>query len=242
VIFLPFVLAVVMMKQKPISWWTRRLFVLYLATVILHLPWIMRNYQEFGGFVFVSTNGGFNLLIGNHPDISKWWPDDSTIQRVTAKASSAQNELARDRILFNEALEHIVRNPFLLLARIPKKFLYLYRSDVEGFTMNMWGLKDPQKANWLFLKTLAQVYYLVIFLFFIVMVVRGIVLGGVRFLQEYRFIFAIIAYFTLIYLVFFGAARFRLPVMPFIFILVAAEFVKFWHLNHAYQSNSQDNH
>jgi 4-amino-4-deoxy-L-arabinose transferase-like glycosyltransferase len=42
--------------------------VLLTALILTMAPWWIRNANAFGAFVPVSTNGGINLLIGNHPE------------------------------------------------------------------------------------------------------------------------------------------------------------------------------
>lgn len=51
----------------PLNWWRNLAAAMLFAAVagLTISPWLLRNYQVFGQFVPVATNGGVNLLLGN---------------------------------------------------------------------------------------------------------------------------------------------------------------------------------
>jgi hypothetical protein len=81
-------------------------------TVMVVLPWSVRNAVSMNSLVLITTGSGENLLLGNSPhttpaggagtDISLYWEE---AQRQNL------NEIGRDRFYRNQALSYICENP-----------------------------------------------------------------------------------------------------------------------------------
>jgi 4-amino-4-deoxy-L-arabinose transferase-like glycosyltransferase len=78
------------------------------GTVLPLVPWTIRNAQVFNSFVFVSTNGGDNLLIGHHDGATGRYknPDACGLERPPG-----MGEVERDREARAAALAYIRSEP-----------------------------------------------------------------------------------------------------------------------------------
>lgn len=217
-VILPALLLGVLMLKQP-----RRLakagLLIYLPLALVPLVWTLRNFNAFERVFFVSTNGWINLLIGNLPggwnSGVMWNPELHAI--ITQYRSELEwNDAARAVVL-----EYAKNNPFEILAGLPKKLFWLYAADVDGFGWNR--AADSTNASstlWVPLRAVAQMYY--------VACLVGALLGSVSRLCPRTRYFAVgpvlALYFTLVYLAFFGGARFHFPVVPW-FATYAAGFL-----------------
>ena len=186
-------------------------------------PWAVRNRRVFDAFVPISTNGGVNLWIGNNPKATGAYNYPTS---RTNPLYMTEGELERDR-LGREFGWYFIRNErarFLMLA-VPK-FVYTYGSDISAFQLE--GIPrgvEPAVSARSFAARLAQSYYALIWLGFLWALVkfRNRVFspspgGGAPLAALLVWPVAL----TLVYLVFFGAGRFHLPMVPFIAALAGA--------------------
>jgi 4-amino-4-deoxy-L-arabinose transferase-like glycosyltransferase len=186
-------------------------------------PWAVRNRRVFDAFVPVSTNGGVNLWIGNNPKAT------GAYNFPTARTNPlymTSGELERDRVGRRLAWYFIrkERARFLMLA-VPK-FVHTYASDISAFQLE--GIArgiEPAVSARAFAARLAQSYYALIW--------AGFVLGLIK-LKRRMFaasaedgapLAALLVWpvaLTLVYMLFFGAERFHLPMVPFMVVLAGA--------------------
>ncbi len=186
-------------------------------------PWAARNRRVFDGFVPISTNGGVNLWIGNNPKAT------GAYNYPTARTNPlymTEGELERDR-LGRELAWYFIRTEraqFLLLA-VPK-FVHTYGSDISAFQLEGIGRGiEPAVSARAFAARFSQSYYALIWV--------GFILG---LLKIRRRMFktspadgapsaALLVWpvaLTLVYMIFFGAGRFHLPMVPFMAVLAGA--------------------
>lgn len=198
----------------------RRLMVLGVMCMAMAVPlsvWTVRNHRVFGTLVFVSTNGGVNLLIGNNPRaIGKYLPLEVSPEDVPPKG-----ELERDTEARRLALEFMIQQPAAMLKLWPAKLWHLYGRDGDGFDWNMAGISAEKDGLRTFVWRAAQVngiYY------WALMLMSGA--GFVHFALTRPWLrgdsasamlpFWLTALFTGVYLVYFGDPRFHFPVMPWV--------------------------
>jgi 4-amino-4-deoxy-L-arabinose transferase-like glycosyltransferase len=97
----------------------RALFVTGLAVAVC-LPWTLRNCARMDRCVFVSANGGWNLLIGAQREANgAWIPIEGA--RVPAECRSVFGEAEKDRCFGRAGLRDIRQSPLAFLALIPHK-------------------------------------------------------------------------------------------------------------------------
>jgi 4-amino-4-deoxy-L-arabinose transferase-like glycosyltransferase len=120
----------------------RALFVTGLALAVC-LPWTLRNCARMDRCVFVSANGGWNLLIGSAPEADgAWIPIEGA--SVPEPCRKVFGEAEKDRCFGQAGMENIRRHPLSFLALIPRKLSvtfdyfgapghYLHTSNFRAF-------------------------------------------------------------------------------------------------------------
>lgn len=193
--------------------------VIALATVS---PWTYRNYQVFGTFILVSTNGGMNMLIGNNPSVVGGYAISVSEDDPLVKAArfSAADQVAADRRARELAWAWIMENPAQFLSLVPKKVFRLWAPDGEGeweyqrgapsYEQNIWAFQTVRIAN--------QCFYLAILVLSAGAFVR---LVKRRAAPELFLGFVLAGLTTIQCIVLFGQSRFHFPVMPFLICYAA---------------------
>ncbi len=190
-----------------------------LATVS---PWTYRNYQVFGTFILVSTNGGMTMLTGNNPsvvgDYGRNFSEDDPL--VKAARFSVADQVAADRRARELAWAWIRENPAQFLSLVPKKAFRLWAPDGEGeweyqrgtpsYEQNVWAFRTARIAN--------QCFYLAILVLSAWAFVR---LVKRRAPPEVFLGFVLAALTTALCIVFSGQSRYHFPVMPFLICYAA---------------------
>lgn len=208
--------------------WQRALagaLALYTASFAVILPWSLRNVDQLGSFVFVSTNGGVALITGAndlatgghmHIERSPLWaevgiPWDSRVER----------QVEIDARLKAMATDWIAQHPGEWAAMGVRKVVLLWLKDTDGF----WGFAEsyPDDADaWRALQWANQLFYVLMmglagFAFFAGF--AGFVRG--RDNEAGLLLLACTPVFvTLLAFGFTGQTRYHYPAMPF--VLVAA--------------------
>jgi len=115
------------------------------------LPWTLRNCARMDRCVFVSANGGWNLLIGSAPEANgAWIPIEGA--SVPERCRNVFGEAEKDRCFGQAGLENIRRDPLAFLRLVPRKLSvtfdyfgapghYLHTSNFQAF--------DESKKVWL---------------------------------------------------------------------------------------------
>ena len=121
--------------------WKKRLlsiFTICLVSTFMLLPWVARNYLVFEAPVLATTHGGYTLLWANNPEFydylqngdSPVWDSTSFHKRLEEDYPTALNsveELARDKKLYDEAVENIKANPGMFAYSSVIRFGRLWR-------------------------------------------------------------------------------------------------------------------
>lgn len=143
-ILLPVLFVAVRFYRQPSLRTLKLLTVVYAAAGLTLVPWTVRNYQVFGAFVFVSTNGGATLLNGNNPESSgTFMQDERTAQW---EYQTIDDEYGRDKTARAAAVQYMLGNPARTLLMVPVKLLYEFGEDADGLRWNIKGLRVGQEA------------------------------------------------------------------------------------------------
>jgi 4-amino-4-deoxy-L-arabinose transferase-like glycosyltransferase len=186
------------------------------ATILVVLPWTMRNYAGSGMVVPVHTSLGFNLMQGDA--IADHWreiPSSSVLlwESGNARADSlltgsgfSPSDPAGDRVLVRAALRRYLAEPlfwaervgvnaatFFYLSESPMKSLLLSLMQLPLYALALWGLRRGANPRTLMLA-------------------------------------AIILYFVLAHACIVGWARYSVPVVPLVVVLAAGVV---WRPRHA---------
>jgi hypothetical protein len=202
--------------------WKAALWV-YLPLILTLAPWTVRNWQVLGGFVFVSTNGGDNLLIGHHP------ASPGTYVRPTqlAPETAAMDEIERDRAARRLAMRAVMADPVrsLRLAGPKLKATFLTGTDAPywAFQTRPGGLVTPgmdeHRSLYLWFSGVSKASPSVVLTLFLAGLLAGLLRfpkgGGPLPATPVAMVLATAA----LVCVFFGNPRFGLPALPFLLMV-----------------------
>lgn len=207
------------------------------AMLIIISPWLIRNYIHFNHFVFGRTGGGWIYWSGSYVPWDGEWKFDklSFPENIQNELNEAQKTAGKyyaiksDSILIKHTLENIKNNP-LNVAKIwlkkPLKIFLLKRefSGIQIEKMNLSACFSGKNFRVCPIAGTLRIFH--------IMVVFIAIYGWLKLWKQKERIITIIflfifIYFTIFYLPMNPDVRYRLPLMPYIFILAS---VGFWHL------------
>jgi hypothetical protein len=181
--------------------------------------WSYRNYQIFGEFVLVSTNGGLTLLTGNNPSARGDYTSDDPL--VTSIPRSVATQVEVDKEAKYRAIEWIKENPGRFLALMPLKVFRLWVPDGEAEWAFQAGYGHYEAYVFRFraIRYLNQAYYSLLLVGFAwagMLLFSGKAKVSERRIDWWALPYVIALYPTIIALVFSGQSRFHYPVFPFV--------------------------
>jgi len=104
-----------------------------IAFCLVISPWLVRNYLTLGRFVFIKSNLGTALFMGNNAYATGGYDDDSNYFRNRATGvvlTEAEledfkrfDEAAQDKFFLQKAMTFIVEHPFNFVQRTVKRFI-----------------------------------------------------------------------------------------------------------------------
>jgi hypothetical protein len=187
-----------------------------LVMVAVLAPWTYRNAVVMGKAVPVSTNGGMSLLAGNNPamttSLGNDYNDDSDL--VRSVRFSVADQVAADARAKAAAWQWIRDNPGTFVALMPKKLFRLWASDGESEWVFQSGYKayETQRLWFRGVRVVNQLFYFAL--------LAGCAWAWWRMRRpEQPAALAVpmmVAFFSLLCMVFSGQSRYHAPLMPFI--------------------------
>jgi peptidoglycan/LPS O-acetylase OafA/YrhL len=182
---------------------------LFLVTALVVVaPWTYRNWRVFHAFVPVSTAGGLALFQGNAR---------LTRQEVYDLYDAVQGRIEQYHYAQRMGLEAIrERQPGWLFEKIAEQMPMFWEAEsmaVIHVKRGAYGPASPQAARWTALVMLFP--YLVALILFI---------PGIALLAPRRGIFLLVlflVYYNALHVVTHGFNRYRLPIMPVVFLLAS---------------------
>lgn len=218
-LFLPLPFAIVLLwwwfKIRPVP-----LVAMAGAALLVVAPWVIRNSAVMGAAV-ISTNGGMNLYIGNHPGATGAYlgtfPEDL--------GGDSLSEVTRDSMAGARAVDYILRHPSTFLFNGVKKLAHLFRTEGD-LLIGVFGTSTKPdlgtyKARYASLPILPVV---AVNLFYCTTILAGIVGYALTRRDNLSGIVTILLLIILgIHFVYFGGGRFHAPLLPFS-VLFAAEY------------------
>ncbi len=119
--------------------WRRTLVGAAIAALVMAAtvaPWTLRNYRAFGSAVIMSTNGGTNLWMGNHPGT------DGRYHPIPRDGIHLKPQHLRDEELGRRAREFISADPLGFVFRSIRKAVLLHDRETIGVRWNGEGIAD----------------------------------------------------------------------------------------------------
>lgn len=104
-----------------------------LGSVLIVLPWSVRNYSIFGQVVPISINGPINLYIGNNPEatgVYQWRLPPQAQAAWNRPDEGRSNELFASQLAGREAIAYVRANPWHTVALVPRKLWTLWGPPV----------------------------------------------------------------------------------------------------------------
>ncbi len=176
------------------------LVVVQLALMSVVLPWAVRNMLVHQAFVFLTTNTGSNLYGGNNPLA------DGGSRLDVPFVLLGFSEIDSDHELTRRAWEWIRTNPRAFLSILPSKLIKFFSPGEMENRGNALG-------QWVLLLNLAYGSFLLLMVF-----------GAVKSWKEKigGMLIALVAWYMLMALIFYGGTRVALPVAPALVVLAAS--------------------
>jgi len=139
-------LVIVLRKKVTTREIVRSLAISAVSTLVIVLPWTVRNYMNFGKFILVSANSGYNLYLGNNPSASGGFEQnvDANFEReskVFAEFAKTHSQVEQDQYLFHRAVDWALNNPGELVTLDLKKiYFHWWRRNSSGNMLQIGAL------------------------------------------------------------------------------------------------------
>ncbi len=190
-----------------------------MATIVL--PWTARNAIQLDSPVLISTNAGVDFWIGHHDNADGAFGTTGGDVLVFShpELDPVAREVRANNDGFRKGLRFAATHPAQELLLPFKKFFWLYYNDEEGLKWN-----ESHGAQRFLPDAVRQIFYAVSNVYYFT-VLALVVLGFRRWFSLREpgrvLLISLVAYWTLVHLVFFGDPRFHTPIMPFVALLAA---------------------
>ena len=169
------------------------------VTILLLIPWSVRNYESFGEVVPLGTGAGLNLFRGNNAEEIGSWGNASTNEALLKIPRDRRFEIVLDSLFRKEALNFVRRNPVAEAKNVTLK------------TCQLWFFSSLRPTPYNALYILTSVFASLFF-----------VLGVVKTWswQTHKYLYLYLIYSTFLAMVFFALPRhqtmMRIGMIPFI--------------------------
>jgi hypothetical protein len=191
---------------------TRRAALFLLGVFLTVAPWTYRNWVVFHAFVPVSTFGALNLWQGN-----SLRPRDE----VFRDSDSVESPVAQYHLAWKRGLEVIAeRQPYWILEKLRSEMPQFWSAESHPLIQLESGAYGTLRPGVLWLARLAAVLpYLVVLALF--------AFGAAASKTPSRALLLLfLAYYNAIHVVVFASTRFRLPILPVLFVVGASFFAR----------------
>jgi len=181
------------------QWW--KIIIPLGVTLLLVLPWTIRNYMVYRNFLPLNSNAGYALYSSNHPNQGTNFDQDYVAPLPEDLISKGLNEAQWNTALTIRGVQFIIQDP--------SRYLLLSLSRIPIF-FNFWFSPESDRASNL-MRVLSYGLYLPFFLYGIFLSLRD--WRKFSLLYLFAFIFSSMHIFT------WASIRYRLPIdavfMPF---------------------------
>lgn len=189
----------------------RRAAAVILGAVLVVAPWTWRNWAVFRAFIPVSTAGSLNLFQGNAP-LSR--------QEVYDEVDAVRGRVEQHRFALRRGVEAIRdRQPTWIFEKLVEQMPMFWEAESMAAIHIKRGAYGRVPHGW------AVLFALVLLLPYLALL-PGLVAGlaGVRYDRTRVLLAGFLVYYNLIHVATHGFNRYRLPVMPVVFLFAAWAF------------------
>jgi len=190
-------------------------------------PWLVRNCQTFGQFIFIRDNFGAELRLGNGNGANGTWMEylHPTQDAYALRQYQAMGELAYIAMRKRQALDYIQANYTRFIWLCVKRFVYYWDGPPKATLP--WWMNDVK--NSLFLASSVLTFW-----------------GLIRALRQRRpgawLLFWMILLYPAVYYVVFPSPRYRVPIEPEIAILCVFVLTEAGKKTKAYRPDQSSKH
>ncbi len=197
-----------------------------ISFIMLLTPWLIRNKIQFDHFS-ITSNGGVNFWIG-HNQLSngsfKYINLDNPLESVPG-------EFERSALGYKEGINFLYQHPKEEVKLLFLKFAHFFEPDFSLMQSLQYKpeWKSYQKSIMVY-REFSPVILVGLHLLTVMVVITGLwslVFANDSKYQYLLLIRLVVVFWLCSHLIFFGVARFRLPIMP-LFIVMAAQSVQVW--------------
>jgi len=112
-------------------------------------PWLVRNYQSFGQFIFIRDNFGAELRLGNGPGAGGTWMEylHPTQDVYAMRQYQAMGELPYIAMRKQQATDYIRADPARFAKLCAKRFVYFWAGPPKA--TQPWWINDMKNALFL---------------------------------------------------------------------------------------------
>lgn len=231
-LFPPVLAIFILLAVRNVTW--RRRVVLAVvpcvAFAVTIAPWAIRNTRLQSTFTTIETNGGRNFMMGHyeHTPLHRPWDAISLIDTDKSWGHVLSREEPdyeratqgqRDKLALRRTLRYIVQNPGLTLQRTVVKFGHFWqlnRAIIAGASRGYWG--HMSTATLLGLSLVMCGSYAIT----AILAIYGVSMTRAHNRQKYWFFIVLILFVCGIHTLVFAHARYRLPLMPLLFVFAAS--------------------
>lgn len=199
----------------------KKVAILYVALIGVLTPWVIRNYRLYNDIV-LSNNDGVNLYMGNGPEANGTWVAIPWFD----VGNDTWAEYKINQIARRKALDYIKTHPLQTLALMPKKLIALFDNG-DGVYWNAMDTGSESALATPVLGMMDQINAIYEFIV-IVLLIASLLFGCWKRLRLGKghgwplLGTVVILYFIGIYLVYYGAARYHFPIIPWMIMYSAA--------------------
>jgi len=219
-ILLPIVIFLFFIVSEDLKKAIAKTAIISLIMIVTLSPWVIRNYNVFGKIIPVSTNGGFNFLMGNHAKATGGLNFDFEYN------INNPNEAEEDTKAYVKAFRDIIDNPVQTIIRLPKKIIYSYYRGDSSIT---WALKSTENnlsPLWVSITFFITNFMFYVFFFFSLISIY-IKFKNNIFTYLDKVILAIYVYFIVMILIYVGGERYIISVIPIHIFYFSKNFYQF---------------
>ena len=215
-LLLPIVLFICQLAvREPVRRCIAVLVIAVSTMIVLISPWTIRNYRVLGEPVLISSNGGSNLWIGNHPGA------DGEYTGLPERVSGL-SEVEASRVLGAEAREFILSDIPGFVRRTLTRVFVTYRKETVGVVWNQRGIESTFGSEALPpLKVISSGYWLLM----LALAFAGVMLAVYRQRSAFKVatnpLLLSTAYVAAVHAVFMGSDRFHLASIPAVSVFAA---------------------
>jgi len=204
------------------------LILIIVTSLIILVPWTIRNYSVHHHIIPVTTQFGINFWIGNNPNATgtdyykvysikqgNFVLMDQTLPRKVKNELGRKSEIARSKFFLKQGIKFIKQNPIKFLRLLLKKCYYFWWFAPSEINASVDVIKY---------KTIYMIFYIPV----LILGLLGILMSlNRKFIKNNLLIILVIFFISSIYIItHVGLIRYRIPLETYLIMFVGFAIIK----------------